>query len=203
MIIQKRTALKFLSKFVEAFQESVEGLSAPELDKIWDDKHGWDGLIIGRPTRPPAGCVRPVWQTTADKLELRYWSGEPLRFDGVFYGRDADQETAPFPFHVALEHEYVPARFSEEIVKLLSVRCPLKVGIIYYDKDYLKRMKTTEKQICDYFQQFSAIVSESAETQYLFIAGIVRRRPFQIEWKSLSFSATDTNHEFHFAPLQK
>lgn len=103
-MFQKPTALGFLSKFIEAFKETVGNFSSEELGQVWDSN--WNGLIIGRPMRSPAPLDRPVWEMTAKNVGLKCRDGEPLRLDGMFVEGDHEQIRS-FPIRVALEHEYV------------------------------------------------------------------------------------------------
>jgi len=192
----RTTAREFLTRFIEAYEESIGRLPGDQ-DKIWDNQ--WNGLIIGKSTNPPAPLEKSVWQLTAERLGLAYSRGEPLRLDGAFYEDTGRGQVRPFPIRVALEHEYVRANFSEEIVKLLSIRCPLKVGIFYSDKgDTAWNLADTERQIRKYFEEFSALVGEDASAEYLFIAGIVHRHLFRIAWKALIFTAADDLEGRHF-----
>jgi hypothetical protein len=193
---RRTTAREFLTRFIEAYEESIGQLPG-DRDKIWDNQ--WNGLIIGKSTDPPDPLHKSVWHLTAERLGLAYSRGEPLRLDGAFYEDTGRGQVKPFPIRVALEHEYVRANFFEEIVKLLSIRCPLKVGIFYSDKgDRAWNLADTETQIRKYFEEFSALVGEDASAEYLFIAGIVHRHPFHIDWKSLSFAATESIENRHF-----
>jgi len=129
------TAKKFLEAFILSFAENCElcKIDAARWRQIWIDPGSWNPFMFwktGQPHPLPTGAS--VLAKTADKLHLECYEGEPFRLDGAIYDRDhPPQGNFPFPIVVAFEHENNHRGFDDEICKLLSVRCPLKVGITY------------------------------------------------------------------------
>lgn len=188
----------FLQAFNEAFKQSMSPFSAEQLDDVWNNS--WNKLMMWKGARPPAPLKESVWTATALKLGLVYWEGEPLRLDGAFYSEgDPQRQYPPYPIVVALEHEYDVRDFAREIIKLLSVRCPLKVGITYVEgqrfHDQLTRIEDT---IGERFKEVSNVVGEDPQARYVFLAGAVVRRRFQLKWYALDFSAAKGPTGRHF-----
>ena len=99
---------------------------------IWEDISRWSDLMIYN--AKPSSDEDAVVRTVASQLGLKCYPREPLHLDAVFVKRDAESWEW-FPVLVAIEHENAPAKFETEVQKLLSIRCPLKVGITYALRD--------------------------------------------------------------------
>ena len=142
--------------------------------------------------RSPLLKSESVISRVASALHLEYWDGEPLRLDMVLYPKGEGVEWGfPFPILVALEHEEGPRGFGNEIMKLLSVRCPLKVGITHtVTKDMNKEREAVHQQIVDKFRRIRAINQEDPRSEYVFLIGS-QERPKDPKWYGLSFRAGD------------
>ncbi len=134
---------------------------------------------------------------TAVKLRLQYWQGEPPRIDGVFLPEDESPwYTFPLPVVVAIEHENKHGEFGQEIAKLFSLRCPLKVGIVYSlmlsertdPKTHKKRLQSIRDRILHVHKRIISKVGEDPKTEYLFLVG-VEAPERHLTWHSLQFSA--------------
>jgi hypothetical protein len=113
------TAAKFRDRFVQSYDEVRQAFrTTTEWSlKGWPQ---WTGLMLAHPSS--------VLAKAAQKLGLHYYDGEPLRLDAVFSADDG----AWFPVVAAIEHENVRKDFvKSEVAKLLTIRCPLKVGITH------------------------------------------------------------------------
>jgi hypothetical protein len=117
--------------------------------------------------------------------------GEPFHLDAVFH----DVATNIwFPIEVALEHENDPRTFIIEVRKLLSMRCPLKVGVTYTLKSDIRNGNleelrgTISDRISYEYKIVSDIIAESPTTEYLFLVGS-EDRECEIDWYSLAFNA--------------
>jgi hypothetical protein len=155
------------------------------------------------PSKPPE-LPESVVASTALRLGLDYWEREPFRLDGVFYRRGtAVEHNFPFPILVAIEHENDFRTFHTEITRLLSIRCPLKVGITYEPRSASshnqseKDLNSLKACISRRNQEISQIITEDAKAEYLFLVG-VERNPFELTWFALSFRATDGPEESPF-----
>jgi hypothetical protein len=131
----------------------------------------------------------------ANDLGLTCHPGEPLRLDGVFTSADAPRWEW-FPCIVAVEHENNPSTFGNEVRKLLSVRCPLKVGITYAmssdTRDPTRLCAGIAAEITKPFGLVNQLLPEDGSTEYLFLVGVempVGQR--ELAWHSLHFRAGD------------
>jgi len=205
------SANDFLRAFLESYEEKRRGISvSPERWKqLFISKRGeWDTFMLARggPLFEEAGT--PVLFDVAGKLKLRYWAGEPLKLDGAFYdGLDRGCPTFPFPIVVGIEHENNHTTFRHEIQKLLSVTCPLKVGITYpwppqsivsQRQDKERIFEQIEHFVTESLTQISAVVREDPSSEYLFLIG-VETSPFVLTWFNLSFAAGEGIQSRHFA----
>ena len=167
---ERDTAERYWEKFSEAYEECVGTFKEEHLDDIWNDS--WSRLMMWNSAAPPSPLKQSVWTKTAEKLGLKYWEGEPL---SAFYSMTDARRIPPFPIVVALEHEYDFRSFDREIVKLLSVRCPLKVGITYVvGNDVSERLNRVAGSIRNRFNELLDVVGEDPKTEYLFLAAAVR-----------------------------
>jgi hypothetical protein len=127
---------------------------------------------------------------TAASLKLTYAAREQLRLDAIF----SVKETW-FPIVVAIESEIVYGTFEQEIKKLLSVRCPLKVGMTGFDtseREEKRRLLAIEEMIKVNFNQISEIIEEAPATEYLFLVDVELNIQKEISrWYSLDFQASD------------
>jgi hypothetical protein len=94
---------------------------------------------------------------------------------------------------VAIEHENDPRGFRDEVQKLLSVRCPLKVGITYAltgDGSQPDLQSRVEGGIRREFAAANALSQEDGATEYLFLLGYeVNDR--ELQWRKLIFNAAN------------
>jgi len=141
-------------------------------------------------------CPKPwieesVLAKTAKRLGLRYHTREMLRLDAIF-----SLGAEWFPIIVAIEHENDYRGFVSEIIKLLSIRSPLKVGITYlYSREGREQTAIAhiEKLIAENFRNIAKIAPENERSEYLFLVGAENSSaPKQISrWYSLDFHACD------------
>jgi len=120
-------------------------------------------------------------------LRLNYWERQPLTVDAVY-----SWQGAWFPISVAIEHENDWRGFESEIMKLLSLRCPLKVGITYADDSKLgvcseKLMKILRGD----FGDARSRIGEDRATEYLILIGSNSADEDISCWYSLDFRAGD------------
>ena len=117
--------------------------------------------------------MKSVTQRTADKLGLEYCDVNQLQFDGLLCAKGCK---SPFsPILSALEHENVHPGFDTEIWKLMSVRCPLKVGITYsINERNGKRhllLEQLRERVMRHFEAVNHVVGEDPSTEYAFLLG--------------------------------
>lgn len=196
---QKLTAQLFLAAFLEAYRKTSI-FTTEQMDGIWDNS--WNNLMMYKGPKASAQLTHSVWGDVATRLELTSWQGEPLTLDGAFYSQGDERQWPPYPILVALEHEYVVRGFDLEIIKLLSVRCPLKVGMIYVEGEFSAKLARLENEIRNRFDEITGFIGEDPRTEYLFLAGAVKRRPFHLNWYAMTFSAAETPGQSHFSIVQ-
>jgi len=126
------SAKEFANFFIKSYQEVRQAVP---------DKQRWIELLTPSGVwtdvmlcheNPPSPVEKSVLKKTAEKAGLRYvqpqYVGfkkcEPLRLDAVFCKSENIHHW--FPIAVAIEHENSKDSFDDEVVKLLSVRCPLR-----------------------------------------------------------------------------
>ena len=194
------TARNFLDAFLEAYSRCRLHYTREEWDlSVWPK---WDYFLFR--TKPHLGLRdESVLKAVAKKLDMDYWEGEPLRLDGVFHRKGGEVAHGfPFPILVAIEHEEAPHTFGSEIMKLLTVRCPLKVGITYDcgDAGWRKRI---QDDIAEKFQAIAAVNSEDPHCEYLFLIGCFENREArEPAWWSVQFSAGSGLNGTTFEPVQ-
>jgi|SRR5208283_871115 len=194
------TAKDFQAAFLKAYASCRDRIESDEGWKtIWTSQ--WNEFMMYKTsTSRPKQLQRSVLHETAENLKLEYHEREHLKLDGVFYSQNAIYKKGDFafPFLVALEHENDWRGLEREIVKLLSVRAPLKVAITYLlsgnspmppvkKNEHLKDIRTL---IVRNFDAIGQVVSEAASAQYLFLIGSEEQER-TLGWHSLSFSASD------------
>ncbi len=167
----------------------------------------WDDLVLSRPAetfRLPQEIKASVLASVAAQLGLWYPSSKPNRqpmtFDAVFSG----QEDGWFPMLVAIEDEKNWTGFGSEVKKLLSVRCPLKVGITYTG-DSPEGQAYRDKIACDIredFEEISLIRKEDPRIEYLFLVGAESDDNEISCWYSLDFRADVGPQGRTFQPVE-
>jgi hypothetical protein len=175
------SAADFHAAFLRAYKQARERGDA-QWQNIWTNTNAWSQLMI----YDPEAVVRVI----APSLNLQCWVGEPFRLDAVFYAKNANHW---FPMHVAIEHENAPRGFRDEIQKLLSVRCPLKVGITYAlksDGSLPDLQAVVEEDVRREFAAANALIQEDGATEYLFLLGC-EANTFQLQWRSLIVNAAN------------
>lgn len=207
----KPTALEFVSKFLEAYNLTWTSLSQDEQKEIWVDKDKWNRLMLWRTARRPCNLDKTVLERTADAMGLEYYEGEPLHLDGAFYSKThALAHRFPFPIIVAFEHENNHRTFDDEVVKLLSIRCRLKVGITYTQlegaantaRGRQRALEDIHQMILRDFNQIAEITGEDALSEYLFLIG-VEIRIHSLQWQALTFSAGNGTAGSSFSEAQR
>jgi len=185
-MLQPPTAKEFLQTFLETYNKSLG--EANQTDKVWDN---WTAFMTGRQGKSDGYYEKkPVLERTAEKLGLKH-EREYLRLDLVFF-----PSGDPWGTFVALEHEHNAAGFVEEIVKLMSVLAPLKVGITYdFREDPQPQSKLVQLIQKDFSTRHPSIL-EVPQTEYLFLLG-VGTAPETLRWKYLAFTcAQGPSNEF-------
>jgi hypothetical protein len=184
------SAKDFRTKFVTAYRAARER-HREEWDAVWTDISRWSGLMIYN--AKPSSDEDAVVRTVASQLGLKCYSREPLTFDAVFVKPDAESWEW-FPVLVAIEHENARLTFEGEVQKLLSIRCPLKVGITYVLRDTNRRFADLRSGIAKIiengFNTINAEIVEDAKTEYLFLIG-TEVEPRELQWFPLEFRAGD------------
>ncbi len=194
------TAKDFQTAFLKAYAACRGCIHSDEEWKtIWTSQ--WNEFMMYKTsTSRPRQLLRSVLHETAENMKLEYFEREVLKIDGVFYSQDAvyKKDDFVFPFLVAVEHENIWQGFEREIVKLLSVRAPLKVGVTYLlwgnspmppakRNEHLEEIRAL---IVRNFDAISRVISEAALAQYLFLVGSEEQER-TLAWHSLSFSASE------------
>lgn len=183
------TAATFRDSFLGSYDEVRKAF---ETSTEWSLKGWalWTELMLAHPSS--------VLDKTAQKLRLHYWPGEPLRLDAVF----SQSEESWFPVVVAIEHENDWRRFvREEVTKLLSTRCCLKVGITYTWDDARAQecRETIARDIEAYFDK--SVIGEEPTTEYLFLIGRESEKKEISCWYSLDFQARTGPRNRTFQPV--
>jgi hypothetical protein len=199
------TAREFLGSFSEAYKK-CSGIFTPERWKeIWTDTLLWNSFMLWKTARTkPKELEHSVLALTAKRLGLEYWEREPFRLDGVFYAPGASvEQNFPFPILVAIEHESDRRGFDTEISRLLSVRCPLKVGITY-ELSRIPRPSICEQNLSNLklaiagrHEEIGRVIGEDAKSEYLFLVG-VEEEDLRLAWWALSFQAADGPRKSQF-----
>jgi hypothetical protein len=186
---RKPDAETFCNAFVDWYTRIRAAFSDERWKEIWSIHAN---VVLWQPTeryRPPEEIERGVLAETARELNLFYRNGEPLRLDAVFSTRERW-----FPISVAIEHEYSWSGFTAEIDKLLSVRCPLKVGITYVYGRRAKQesnMQRIEEWIKSSYSMVLATIEEDETTEYLFLIAAEAEEEREVVWYALHFNAAE------------
>jgi hypothetical protein len=147
----------------------------------------WSWFMLYKGDRPPLLRSESVIERTAANLDLEYCDVNQLQFDGLLCAKGCK---SPFsPILAALEHENVHPGFDTEIWKLMSVRCPLKVGITYSINESGKRISLEQlrDRVIRHFEAVSQVIDEDPSTEYVFLLGC-EEAPCSLIWKTLVFS---------------
>ncbi len=181
----KVSAKDFRAKFIAAYRTARENHSG-EWDVIWTNTNRWSSLMI-------YNAEDAVVRAVASQVGLKCYRGEPLNLDAVFVKHDA-KDWEWFPILVAVEHENKRTTFGGEVEKLLSIRCPLKVGITYAlcdtNRPFADQRSEIASVIKNKFSTIKAKIIEDANTEYLFLMG-TEVTPRALQWFSLEFRAGD------------
>jgi len=180
-----KQAIDFYTAFIQAFEKMTIRFDDAQWKSKWINTKDWSKLMI----YDPDALIRTV--ANSFDADLACWAErpyEPLHFDAVFHAKNSGSW---FPIRVAIEHENAAHTFRDEIQKLLSVRCPLKVGITYAlinDSSQPDLQAKIEVEIRQEFAAAKAITQEDDKTEYLFLLGYeVTDRVLQ--WRRLIFDA--------------
>src|SRR6266571_3416465 len=187
------TARDFVARFAEAYAE-CRGCF-PDRDQwnlVWTTH--WNRFVLWNPVAPQ---TKPLLRLVAEKLDLVWWDREPFRLDGAMVPADHRVVgSCPLPLLVGVEHENDLRTFVQEILKLVHVICPLKVGITYLvagtappssvavsdSQNQIRRLAQTA--LSDRNQH----VREDPATEYLYLLG-VESQMRECEWSALTFTA--------------
>jgi hypothetical protein len=201
------TAKTFRAAFVASYAKARNSFAAKDRwNEMW---HKWNDLMLSRPderSRLPREIKTSVLAEVADELGLCYPSEhrnrQPMTLDATFSNHAKNQDR--FPIKVAIEHENDWTGFESEIRKLLSVRCPLKVGITYSDdspkgREYRQRIADN---IQEDFEAIRLVIGEAPATEYLFLVGAESDDNEISCWYSLDFRAGDGPQSRTFQPVE-
>jgi hypothetical protein len=190
------SAQEFHLKFFEVLRECLPNTPERQSEAY---KH-WTAFMTGKGAKNAGfGESELVLPVTACKLGLQC-QPENLGLDLVFYCKGE-----PWGNLVAVEHEndlrVAENGFGGEVVKLMSVLAPLKIGITYIWENQNENLTTQlTKLIQDYFKNRHPQIREASETEYLFLLGIMRNNI--LKWKYLSFNCAATPSQFQDAGEQ-
>lgn len=182
-----KSATDFHAAFLKAFEKMREPIGSTQWKCKWTHPKHWSQLMIYG--RDPKAVVRAVADSFDDDLQC--WEErpyEPLHLDAVFHAKNS---RSWFPIHVAIEHENDPSDFCNEIQKLLSVRCQLKVGITYAlvsDSSQSHQQERIAGEIRREFDQANNLTHEDGATEYLFLLGY-EINTYELQWRKLIFNA--------------
>lgn len=203
--VSKVSAERFRDEFVASCSRLRNSFTKDRWDELW---RRWKGLMLARPeesSRLPRETSASVLADVAANLGLCYPSEngnrEPMTLDAVFSAPSEKKDR--FPIRVAIEHEDDWTGFESEIRKLLSVRCPLKVGITYTG-DSPKGQEYRDEVagwIREDFDEIKDTVKEYADTEYLFLIGAESNNQEISSWYSLSFRASEGPGNEGFSPV--
>lgn len=198
------TAKAFRDAFIASYFNVCDRFTEVEWVERWSPRQ-WNLVMLWPTTEDYNPPRQSVLAETAASLGLNYANGEPLRLDAVF---SSQRENFPawFPILVAIEHENNCYGFVSEVTKLLSVQCPLKVGITYtYSRaeKRLEKLEGVERTIWENFERISSVVHEGQGTQYLFLVGSeISEMPRRVSWYFLEFLASDGPGNQTFQPVE-
>jgi hypothetical protein len=193
---------KFLAEFLKAYSTSHDSLGELELQKRvyypakrWSSTEdlAWTYFMLQPP--PPEGMIKPVLHQTADALNLKP-RHEALKIDLVLYSEElapTPNKEIPLPIIIAVEHECNRRTFRQEIKKLLSVRCLLKVGITYIGNEGFKTngiLSEIRGEIMSLRQQADGPIGEDPKAEYLFLVGVDVEKEGPAPWHALQFRAS-------------
>jgi hypothetical protein len=199
------TAKLFCDAFQSSYKEVRKSFSTEQWEDAWWGRP-WGDLILSRPDETaclPKGAKRSLLSGVARRLGLRYPSElgnrQPMTFDAAFSANYSNND--PFPLRVVIENEAEWRRFECEIRKLLSVRCPLKVGITYTDsaRGGSQHRDEIASWIHEDFKEIQLVIGEDARTEYLFLVG--ESESLEISWYSLQFQARNGPQKRAFEPV--
>jgi hypothetical protein len=191
VILMATYAVDFLTAFREYYDEARKRKSEIEWRNNWHNTRDWSQMLI----YDEDAEIRKV----APRLGLQCLRGEPFRLDAVF---QLANDKPWCPPHVAIEHENNPHGFRTELRALLSIRCPLKVGITYTlrsdarSAEKLSALRDTiTRDIREAFAAFEALNNEDPDTEYLFLVGS-EEKPHELRWFSRIFCSVTGPTEF-------
>ncbi len=192
------TAEGFREAFVGSFDECSKTLKQA---RIWEEAWPrWNELMLAQLINSPELRViqRSVLVRTAEAMGLSYWKGQPLTVDAIF-----SYEGSWFPILAAIEHENDWRGFESEVMKLLSLRCPLKVGITYAaDRNLEACCEKVMEILQGDLDDAKSSIGEDPLTQYLFLIGGESEGEDISCWYSLDFRAGDKASRQSFRKLR-
>ncbi|HXM20049.1 MAG TPA: hypothetical protein VN948_02130 [Terriglobales bacterium] len=201
------TAKVFRDAFVASYERVRNSFTKERWNEMW---HRWNDLML---LRPDEGSLLPreikasVLAGVAGELGLcypsEYRNRQPMTLDAAFSDHADNQDR--FPIKVAIEHENDWTGFESEIKKLLSVRCPLKVGITYSDDSPKGReyRQTIAGNIQEDFEEIRLVIGEAPAAEYLFLVGAESDDNEISCWYSLDFRAENGPRDQSFRPVGK
>jgi hypothetical protein len=177
--------------FLAGFTAEYDAARRGHTDAAWAD--AWCDRPPGAWTRLMIKAEDAVMRSVAPRLGLTCVPGEPLHYDAVFIKGGAERWER-FPILVAIEHENSWGTFHGEIAKLLTIRCPLKVGVTYLPvgdgRTFDMVTGTITRHIENWFGLIKRHTAEDPAAEYLFVIGR-EVEPLKLEWYALAFRASD------------
>ena len=188
------TAREFCDAVVSSYSKvRVRFRDRERWREVWKDSYGPTRLWLSLPSQNlqlPEETPLSVLSETGESLHLVYAAREQLNLDAIFSIKEAW-----FPIIVAIESEIDHTRFREEIAKLLTVRCPLKVGMTGFNTTVTaeaQKLRAIEQTISDKFQEISDVIQEDPDSEYLFLVSVELNGEKEVSrWYSLDFRAGD------------
>lgn len=186
------TASEFRARFTEALQKCRPSDASKQVC-AWEN---WTAFMTGK-----EGKGAGYWKGDAVIPEVAKSLGltpkyERLHLDIVF------EPQGVFHHHaVIVEHENTIGGFIDEILKLMSVLAPLKVGITYDWKNSGRDARLSDL-IKQQFRGRPRWTLEAPEVEYLFLLGTGDSFD-RLTWKYLSFTSGNYPEGTHFREIQR
>jgi hypothetical protein len=193
------TARAFRDAFISSYGKLRLAFTSDRWAECWSLHPSAPVLALpSENDRLPPEIQKSLLTLTAEEMGVRYSVREQLHLDAVFSSKEnSSTRKGWFPILVAIEHENDRTGFETEVIKLLSVRCPLKVGITYSLYSEEAQVPGRLQEILTYirvdFERIRSVVEEESRTEYLFLVGVELRKPEReiSRWYSLDFRFCD------------
>lgn len=188
----------FRRAFAEAYTE-CHSIFAAEA-RLRNYHVDWNHFMLWDPEPP---LQKSVLHLTAEKMGLNYCKKEPFRFDGAFVAENHRCVGGhyPLPMISVFEHESGIERFEKDIVKLATIRCPLKIGITYTKPNLRSEAEDKiSKWVLEIRRVLNELTKEDPKCEYVYLLG-VDKQPFMVDWYHLSFEEASGPGSFQALPM--